>query len=119
MRRILLNRLYPRIYMAHEHPELPHYHLFVRKASTGTTVEISELFRDSNPTYSINAGTIADIKERIKDQFFWANPDNICLSWRGTVLEPDTLEIGNIVVDQERIMLYKPDVKWPIIAYEK
>ena len=88
----------------HENEDLPHYHLFVRSVP-GSMVSIPELFRDDNVERDVDAATISDIK--------------ISLSWKDVILEPDTLLLRDVCVGSEKIALYVPNVKDPILATKK
>ena len=102
----------------HENEDLPHYHLFVRPVP-GSMISIPELFRDDSVERYVDAATIGDIKTYLKDLLGWDNPDNISLSWKSVVLEPDTLLLRDVCVDGEKIALYVPNMKDPIIATKK
>ena len=102
----------------HENEDLPHYHLFVCSVP-GSMVSIPELFRDDNVERDVDAATIGDIKTYLKDLLGWENPDKISLSWKGVILEPDTLLVRDVSVDGEKIALYVPNVKDPILATKK
>jgi hypothetical protein len=102
----------------HENEDLPHYHLVVRPVP-GSMVSIPELFRDDSVERDVDAATIGDIKTYLKDLLGWDNPDNISLSWKSVVLEPDTLLVRDVCVDGEKIALYVPNMKDPILAIKK
>lgn len=102
----------------HENEDLPHYHLFVRSVPD-SMVSIPELFRDDNVERDVDAATIGDIKTYLEDLLGWENPDKISLSWKGLILEPDTLLVRDVSVDGEKIALYVPNVKDPILATKK
>ena len=102
----------------HENEDLPHYHLVVRPVQ-GSVLTIPELFRDDNSERGVDAATIGDIKTYLEDLMGWDNPDKISLSWKGVILEPDTLLLRDVCVDGEKIALYVPNVKDPILATKK
>ena len=102
----------------HENEDLPHYHLVVRPVR-GSMISIPELFRDDNAEREVDAATIGNIKTYLKDLLGWDNPDNISLSWKGAVLEPDTLLLRDVCVGGEKIALYVPNIGDPIIATKK
>lgn len=102
----------------HENEDLPHYHLFVRSVP-GSMVSIPELFRDDNVERDVDAATIGDIKMYLKDLLGWENPDKISISWKGAILEPDTLLLRDVCVDGEKIALYVPNIGDPILAIKK
>ena len=102
----------------HENEDLPHYHLVVRPVP-GSMISIPELFRDDNAERYVDAATIGDIKTYLKDLLGWDNPVNISLSWKGAVLEPDTLLLSDVCVGGEKIALYVPNIGDPILAAKK
>jgi hypothetical protein len=82
-------------------------------------ISIPELFRDDSAERYVDAATIGDIKTYLEDLLGWDNPDKISLSWKGVILEPDTLLLRDICVGGEKIALYVPNIGDPILATNK
>jgi SepF-like predicted cell division protein (DUF552 family) len=105
----------------HENEDLEHYHLYIKCADIGKVMELPEVFRHSKKERNLTAANIGDLKEYAKEKFGYLVPEiasgNFYLSWKGEILEPDELKIRDIMVREERLPLYKPDIKNPIIVH--
>lgn len=99
----------------HENEDLPHYHLIVMEEGGCAKYEIPVLFRDNNDN-NIKAAMICDIKEHIRNILGF---ENMCLLWKGCVLEPDTLLVRDVCVDGEIFPLYVPNIREPIVIVKK
>ena len=106
-----------RIYLGgHEHEDLEHYHLNVKDAKTGRSVEFPPVFRYGKKSRKITSANIQQLKD-IACDYFRYDPTNIFLSWKGCKLEPNELKVRDIEVDGERIITFSPN-EIPIIVHE-
>lgn len=92
--------------MSHDHPDLPHYHLCIRREYGGFEIP-SPLFLNDCPERGVTAATLGDVKWYVNDRYSLESDFYLC--WKGVVLEPDTLKLSDIEVDGKRIRLYVPD----------
>ena len=100
----------------HENEDLEHYHLHVKDARTGRSVEFPPVFRYGKKSRKITSANIEQLKD-IACDYFRYDPTNIFLSWKGCKLEPNDLKVRDIEVDGERIITYRPNMI-PIIVHE-
>jgi hypothetical protein len=103
----------------HEREDVPHYHLFV-KTPKGKTYELNVLHAKTSPApldksdIGVNAVTIGILKQVIYDKTDYEAKD-ITLFWKGKALLDNNLKLRKIVVDGEKLPLYMPNNKDPII----
>lgn len=100
----------------HQHEDLPHYHLFI-KYPNGKIMEMIEQFERSNLERNVDAGTIQDIKNAVRDEFYKHDINKpFTLFWRGKKLEDSNVKLRQIVVDKTKLPLYHPNVDDPIVV---
>jgi hypothetical protein len=92
--------------MSHEHPDLPHYHLCITRGYGGFEIP-SPLFLNDCPERGVSAATLGDVKWYVRDRYSIETEFYLC--WKGVVLGPDTMRLGDIEVEGQRIRLYVPD----------
>lgn len=110
--------------MAHDHQDLPHYHLgvFYRHANgANTCFEIpSPLFRDDCLERDVYAATVADVRDYVRDRCFGDDPDPVFyITWRGLVLNANTMRLADIEVEGQRIRLYIPDREYGTVIVHR
>jgi hypothetical protein len=116
-RKSFKRKTFKRKYMGgHEHEDLEHYHLNVKDANTGRTIEIPEVFKVGKRSRNVTSADVKEVKIYAAERFY-LNPDEIFLSWKGFKLEPDQLKLRDIEVNGEKIRLYQPDTENPIIVH--
>jgi hypothetical protein len=103
----------------HEHEDLPHYHLFV-KSPRGSTNEMPARFSNTNLERNVDAATINDIKQYVIDNQLNRDengiPQPFTLFWKGKKLEDSNVKLRKIVVEGEKMPLYRSDIKNPIVV---
>lgn len=103
----------------HEHEDLPHYHLFV-KSSRGSMREMPARFSNTNLDRNVDASTINDIKEYVIEEQLNRDengvPQPFTLFWKGKKLEDSNVKLRKIVVDGQKISLYRADINNPIVV---
>jgi len=103
----------------HEHEDLPHYHLYIR-SPRGTTYEIPARFANTNLERNVDAATIADIKEYVESEGVNRDKAGIqkpyTLFWKGKKLEDSNVKLRKIVVEGEKLPLYRGNTKEPIVV---
>jgi hypothetical protein len=107
-----------RIYLGgHEHEDLEHYHLHVKDAKTGRSVEFPPVFKYGKKSREITSANIQQLKEIAAYDYFRYEPNDIFLSWKGCKLEPNELKVRDIEVDGERLISFRQN-EIPIIVHE-
>ncbi len=97
--------------MSHDHPDLPHYHLCIRRDYSGYGgFEIpSPLFLNDCPERGVSAATLGDVKWYVRERY--SLETEFYLTWKGVVIGPDMMKLRDIEVDGQRIRLYVPDTE--------
>ena len=104
----------------HQDEDLPHYHLLI-KSAYGSTHEMPERFANTNLDRFINAATINDIKQYVIDNGLnresgKPEPQPFTLFWKGKKLEDSNVKLRQIVVEGEKLPLYRPNRNDPIVV---
>ena len=96
----------------HPNEDLPHYHLRIQFPSWKSK-QMYELFERSHLDRNVDAGTINDIKEYVKDEGI---NEPFTLFWKGKKLEDTNVKLRQIVVDGTKLTLRRENYKDPIVV---
>ena len=101
----------------HKHEDVPHYHLLIQ-SPRGMIYEMSEQFLNTHLDRNIDAATINNIYQFVIDRDI-NNGKPFTLFWKGKRLADLNVKLRKIVVNGEKLPVYKHKKDPIVVIYNK